>query len=57
MKDAIWRPSARPAIPTKGNEGVLACPAGIDDNHNIAERLWARLREWRAVATRYTISN
>ncbi|EHP83757.1 IS5/IS1182 family transposase, partial [Methylorubrum extorquens] len=23
------------------------------NNRNIVERLWARLKEWRAVATRY----
>jgi transposase len=25
----------------------------IYNNRNIVERLWARLKEWRAIATRY----
>ncbi|KQQ11505.1 transposase [Methylobacterium sp. Leaf122] len=25
----------------------------VYNNRNIVERLWARLKEWRAVATRY----
>lgn len=31
---------------------VGACPAPIYVNRNRVERLWARLKEWRAVATR-----
>jgi transposase len=31
----------------------VACPAWIYNNRNRVERLWARLKEWRAVATRY----
>ena len=31
----------------------MACPDWIYTNRNIVERLWARLKEWRAVATRY----
>ncbi|WP_238224102.1 transposase, partial [Methylorubrum aminovorans] len=30
-----------------------ACPDWAYNNRNIVERLWARLKEWRAVATRY----
>ena len=44
---------ARPAIPTKRNEAPVACPEWIYNNRNVVERLWARLKEWRAVATRY----
>jgi transposase len=29
------------------------CPAWIYNNRNMVERLWAWLKEWRAVATRY----
>ena len=32
---------------------AVACPAWIYNNRNRVERLWARLKEWRAVATRY----
>lgn len=31
----------------------MACPDYIYSNRNLVERLWARLKEWRAVATRY----
>lgn len=31
----------------------MACSAWIDTNRNRVERLGARLKEWRAVATRY----
>ena len=49
----IWDLGSRPAIPTKRNEAPLACPAWIYANRNLVERCWARLKEWRAVATRY----
>ena len=44
---------ARPAIPPKRNEAPVACPGWIYTHRNQVERLWARLKEWRAVATRY----
>ena len=44
---------AVPAIPTRSNEAPLACPDWIYLNRNRVERLWGRLKEWRAVATRY----
>lgn len=45
---------AHPAIPAKSNEtGPVDCPSWIYANRNQVERLWARLKEWRAVATRY----
>ena len=44
---------ARPAIPAKRNQEQVACPLWIYNNRNGVERLWARLKEWRAVATRY----
>ena len=31
----------------------MACPDRIYTKRNTVERLWARLKEWRAVATRY----
>ena len=31
----------------------MACPDWIYVHCNQVERLWARLKEWRAVATRY----
>ena len=53
FRQHIWDIGARPAIPSKRNEEQLACPAWIYNNRNLVERLWARLKEWRAVATRY----
>jgi transposase len=49
----IWNIGAKPAIPAKSNEGSVAGPNWIDNNRHVVERLWARLREGRAVATRY----
>lgn len=53
IREAIWNARARPAIPTKSNEAPVACPVWIYNNRNIVERLWARLKEWRAIATRH----
>jgi transposase len=53
FRELIWSLGARPAIPPKGNEAPVACPSWIYPNRNRVERLWARLKEWRAVATRY----
>ncbi len=53
VRDRIWSSGARPAIPTKRNEERLACPAWAYTNRNLVERLWGRLKEWRAIATRY----
>ena len=39
-------------IPTRRNEETLSYPSWIYNNRNQVERLWARLKEWRAVATR-----
>ena len=44
---------ACPAIPSKRNQAPVASRAWVYNNRNIVERLWARLKEWRAVATRY----
>ena len=44
---------ARPAIPAKSNEAAVRCPDWIYRHRNEVERLWGRLKEWRAVATRY----
>lgn len=53
FREHIWRVGATPAIPTKRNEETLACPDWIYVNRNRVERLWGRLKEWRAIATRY----
>ena len=53
FRQHIWDRGARPAIPSRRNEAAVACPEPIYHNRNRVERLWARLKEWRAVATRY----
>nr|BAT30663.1 transposase [Aureimonas sp. AU4] len=53
FRQRIRDSSARPAIPPLRNEAPVACPDWIYNNRNRVERLWARLKEWRAVATRY----
>ena len=53
FREHLWSSGTRPAIPMKRNEAPVACPAWIYNNRNMVERLWARLKEWRAVATRY----
>jgi transposase len=52
FREHVWDLGARPAIPPKRNEAPVACPDWIYNNRNRVERLWARLKEWRAVATR-----
>ena len=53
FRQHVWDLGARPAIPPRRDEAPVACPAPIHNNRNRVERLWARLKEWRAVATRY----
>ncbi len=53
FRQHIWNIGARPAIPPLRHEAPVACPSWIYNNRNRVERLWARLKEWRAVATRY----
>ena len=52
FRELVWGRGARPAIPTRSNETPVACPAHVCNHRNVVERLWARLKEWRAVATR-----
>ena len=53
LRERVWDSGARPAIPAKRNEAPIACPDWIYANRHLVEQLWARLKEWRAVATRY----
>ena len=53
FRQHIWDLEAQPAIPTKRNEAPVACPGWIYTHRNQVERLWSRLKEWRAIATRY----
>jgi transposase len=53
FRKRIWNLGARPAIPPKRRDAPVACPERIYNNRHLVENLWARLKEWRAVATRY----
>ena len=53
FREHIWSLGARPAIPPRRPKAPVACPDWISANRNRVERLWARLKQWRAVATRY----
>ena len=53
FRQRVWDLGARPAVPAKSNEPPVACPAWVYNNRNIVERFWARMKEWRAIATRY----
>ena len=53
FRTLIRQIGAQPAIPAKRNETGVDCPSFIYTQRNRVERLWGRLKEWRAVATRY----
>ena len=53
FRERVWGLGARPAVPPKRGEAPVACPAWVYTNRNRVERLWGRLKEGRAVATRY----
>ena len=53
FSEHIWSLGVRPVIPTRLNEETLSSPAWIYNNRNRVERLWAKLKEWRAIATRH----
>jgi transposase len=53
FREHIWDLEARPAVPPQRHEAAVGYPAWIYNNRNRVERLWARLKEWRAVATGY----
>lgn len=53
LRALIWDLGVRPAIPPRRTDAPVACPPWIYNNRHLVENLWARLKEWRAVATRY----
>jgi transposase len=53
FREHIRDMGAKPAMPPRRDEALVACPDWIYNNRNPVERLWCRLKEWRAVATRY----
>ena len=44
---------SQPNLPGARNEAPVACSEWAYVHRNRVERLWGRLKEWRAVATRY----
>lgn len=53
LREAIRDLGSTPAIPTRSNEAPVMCREWVYLNRERVERLWSRLKEWRAVATRY----
>jgi hypothetical protein len=52
----MWVFGARPPIPPQRREALVARPGWIYRNRDRVENLWARLKEWRPVATRYGLT-
>ncbi|WEQ57350.1 hypothetical protein LV564_12045 [Komagataeibacter nataicola] len=40
-------------MPPRKNDPPVVCPKWAYRHRHLVENLWARLKEWRAVATRY----
>jgi transposase len=54
FRDAVRAVGAVPVVPSrKGTREPQPCPDYIYRHRNLIERCWSRLKEWRAVATRY----
>src|SRR5262245_33484991 len=53
LQQAIARRGRHPESWLWEIEDGRGCPAWIYANRRFVENLWARLKEWRAVATRY----
>ena len=53
FRQRVWDLGARPAVPPKANDAPVAGPDWIYHNRNIVERYWAKIKEGRAIATRY----
>ena len=53
FRERIRDLGTRPAIPPKANGAPAACPPWIHNDRERVGRPWGRLKEWRAVATRY----
>ncbi|MBF0889353.1 IS5 family transposase [Gluconobacter cadivus] len=53
FRDYLWDRGVRSVIPPRKNDPEVACPKWAYRHRHLVENLWARLKEWRAVATRY----
>nr|WP_197463143.1 IS5 family transposase [Gluconobacter thailandicus] len=53
FREDLWNRGSYPVIPPRKNDPEVACPKWAYRHRHLVENLWARLKEWRAVATRY----
>ncbi|WP_374762622.1 transposase [Komagataeibacter xylinus] len=53
FREDLWSRRSRPVIPPRRNDPEVACPGWAYRHRHLVENLWVRLKEWRAVATRY----
>jgi transposase len=54
FRSVVRAMGAVPVVPSrKGTRQPEPCPAFIYRHRNLIERCWSRLKEWRAIATRY----
>ncbi|ATU74164.1 hypothetical protein CT154_01805 [Komagataeibacter xylinus] len=53
FREYLWNRGSRPVIPPGKNDPEVVCPRWAYRHRHLVENLWARLKEWRAVATRY----
>ncbi|WP_207918819.1 IS5 family transposase [Komagataeibacter saccharivorans] len=53
FREYLWNRGSRPVIPPRKNDPEVACPKWAYRHRHLVENLWAKLKEWRAVATRY----
>ncbi|WP_207781304.1 transposase [Novacetimonas pomaceti] len=53
FREDLWNRGSRPVILPRKNDPEVACPKRAYRLPHLVENLWAGLKEWRAVATRY----
>ena len=54
FREAARAMGATPVVPSrKSAKNPEPCPGFIYRHRNLIERCWSRLKEWRAIATRY----
>jgi len=53
FREDLWSRGARLVIPPKRNDPPVSYPKWAYGHRHRIETLWVRLKEWRAVPTRY----
>lgn len=53
VREHVRQLGAEPTIPPRRTDPPVRYDAYIYCNRNVVERLWGRLKEWRAASTRY----